>query len=66
MADQLAFPIAIIDPKAHLALIARRPRRCLSCQSEFDSVGVGNRICGRCKTSDVFRTPADCSIHAAF
>lgn len=65
-AISIAFPLAVIAPAEHRAQLAQRPRRCLSCQTEFDSVGVGNRICGRCKNSDVFRTPADFSVAASF
>ena len=31
-------------------------RKCLNCKTEFDSWGVGNRICNKCKTSDIYRS----------
>jgi hypothetical protein len=31
-------------------------RKCLNCRTEFDSWGVGNRICGKCKTSDAYKS----------
>ena len=64
--EQTAIPVAVIDPAAHRAQLAQRPRRCLTCQEMFNSTGSGNRICTRCKSSDIFRTPADFSIAASF
>jgi len=28
------------------------PRKCLRCQTMFDSFGPGNRLCSRCRTAD--------------
>jgi hypothetical protein len=67
MAEQIAFPIAVIDPEAHRILLAQRPRKCLCCQRDFESAGVGNRICGRCRSSEAFTcSPAEYSIAASF
>ena len=31
-------------------------RNCLNCRKEFDSWGAGNRICNKCKTSDIYKS----------
>ncbi len=33
-----------------------KPRRCLRCQTEFDSVWAGDRICGKCKQTSAWRS----------
>ncbi len=30
-------------------------RKCLNCCTKFDSWGAGNRICNKCKSSDIYR-----------
>ena len=30
-------------------------RKCLNCRTEFDSWGIGNRICSKCKGSELFK-----------
>lgn len=67
MADQLSFGLIVTDPEAHRAEAARKQRRCLHCSRDFASAGPGNRICTRCKGSEVFTSsPSSFSIHAAF
>jgi hypothetical protein len=31
-------------------------RNCLNCRTEFDSWGIGNRICAKCKSSDAYKS----------
>jgi hypothetical protein len=31
-------------------------RKCLNCRLEFDSWGIGNRICNKCKNSEVYKS----------
>lgn len=33
----------------------RKSRKCLMCEREFESEGVHNRICRRCKASQAYR-----------
>lgn len=35
---------------------SQKPRRCLRCQAEFDSVWAGDRICGKCKQTAAWRS----------
>jgi hypothetical protein len=67
MAEQLDFGLVITDPAAHRAEAAKKQRMCLSCSKGFASAGPGNRICKRCKGTEVFTSSPSCfSIHAAF
>ena len=65
--EQLSFGLLITDPSAHRAQLAQKPRRCLSCDTAFNSTGPGNRICGRCKNTELFAcSPHEFSVAAAF
>ena len=65
MAEQLAFGLDVIAPDEYRAMIARRPRRCLSCSTDFLSHGPGNRVCPRCRSSELFTcSPAEYSVAA--
>jgi|1186.fasta_scaffold949254_2 hypothetical protein len=69
MAEQLSFGLIVTDPEAHRQQLARKSRRCLSCDSSFQSTGPGNRICSRCKSTEAFHSSPDAfsiHIHAAF
>jgi hypothetical protein len=67
MAEQLSFGLVILDPQAHRLQSMCKSRKCLSCSSDFQSSGPGNRICPRCKSSEAFHSSPDAfSIHAAF
>jgi hypothetical protein len=67
MGEQLTLGLAILDPDAHRAQLARKYRKCLSCSTSFMSAGPGNRICTRCRASDAFTcSPVDFTIHASF
>jgi hypothetical protein len=67
MGDQLSFGNIILDPDAYRIEAARKSRRCLSCSSSFASNGPGNRICLRCKSTEVFQSsPVEFSVAAAF
>ncbi len=52
MSDHL--PGALSPARSRADVPARR--RCLRCQSPFDSEGFGDRICKRCKASALWRT----------
>ena len=41
-------------------------RRCLSCDSQFNSHGPGNRICSGCKAQDMWRGPVEFSTSISF
>lgn len=65
MAEQLAFPLAVIDPeefqevaRASRAAAGKKTRKCLSCDALFQSEGAGNRVCPHCKTLDAWQTGA--------
>ncbi len=45
--DPITLPTQNLSPKS---------RRCLRCQSEFDSVWAGDRICGKCKQTAAWRS----------
>ena len=67
MAEQLSFGLIVTDPRAYRAEAAKKQRRCLSCSSTFNSAGPGNRICGRCKSTETFTcSPSSFTVHAAF
>lgn len=67
MAEQLSFGLIVTDPAAYRAQAAQKPRKCLSCSTEFKSTGPGNRICTRCKGLDHFTcSPSEFSLHCAF
>jgi hypothetical protein len=67
MAEQLSFGLLILDPQAHRLQAMCKPRKCLSCQSTFDSSGPGNRICTNCKGRDAWSSSPDAfAIHSAF
>lgn len=67
MADQLSFGLIITDPQAHRAQAAQKQRRCLSCSKDFKSTGPNNRICGRCRSLEIFTSsPSSFSAHCAF
>jgi hypothetical protein len=68
MAEQLGFSLAIIAPDEYRAMIAKRPRRCLSCDRQFASTGPGNRICCKCKDLESWSGshPVEFPVHAAF
>ncbi len=72
--EQVAAPVAVIDPEEHLRQLARRPRRCMSgisdeCQDRgrmFDSEHSGHRVCDDCKGSSIWSGPLECTVSAAF
>ena len=51
-------PIGPNHRKPPVSAEGRKTRTCLSCQKPFDSDGIGNRICLRCKQTAVWRQPA--------
>jgi hypothetical protein len=58
----VAAPVArqVLLPAPQIPLPARPQRRkCLACRREFDSEGIGNRICGQCKGLKSWRTGND-------
>jgi hypothetical protein len=65
---QLDFGLIVLDPTEHRRQLACKTRRCLSCSSDFQSTGAGNRICLRCKNLDAWSggSIAEFAIHAAF
>jgi hypothetical protein len=65
MAEQLTFGLIVLDPEQHRLQAMCKPRRCLSCSSSFPSTGPGNRICTRCRSSELFTcSPVEYSIAA--
>jgi hypothetical protein len=65
MAEQLSFGLVITDPDAYRIEAARKSRRCLSCSTDFLSHGPGNRVCPRCRSSELFTcSPAEYSVAA--
>jgi hypothetical protein len=67
MAEQLTFGLVITDPQKHRQQLACKHRMCLACSGQFASTGPGNRICSRCKSTEVFAcSPVEFSVHAAF
>lgn len=65
--EQFSFGLVITDPEAHRAQAAQKHRRCLSCSKDFKSTGPGNRVCGRCKSTETFTcSPSSFTVHAAF
>lgn len=39
-----------------------KQRRCLMCSDAFESAWPGERVCGLCKRTDVWSSPADLEI----
>jgi hypothetical protein len=63
---QLSFGRLILDPEAHRLEAMRKPRRCLSCDRQFNSHGPGNRICLKCKNLDTWNSGVpSIAVHAA-
>jgi|tagenome__1003787_1003787.scaffolds.fasta_scaffold18004428_2 hypothetical protein len=63
---QFSFGLVITDPEQHLIVSRRKARKCLSCSSDFASDGPGNRICGACKSLDIWTSPAEFTVAASF
>jgi Zn finger protein HypA/HybF involved in hydrogenase expression len=64
---QLDFGLLVLDPEKHRIESQKKARRCLSCSKNFSSHGPGNRICGSCKSTEVFNSsPNSFEIHASF
>jgi hypothetical protein len=63
---QFSFGLIVTDPEQYRIVSMHRSRRCLCCDRQFASTGPGHRICGPCKDLDIWSSPVEFSVSAAF